>query len=139
MKELSVKEFFQAKQKEFSLSLITNDKTLENKIYSPYLNKPGLAFAGYLDRFSYRRIQILGETEISFLNAMKADELYDRINEIFHYDIPCIIITKGLSIPQQMEFLANEMNIAIFSSHLITDKLFHSLRKYLEAFFAPSI
>jgi len=138
MKELSVKEFFQAKQKEFSLSLITNDKTLENKIYSPYLNKPGLAFAGYLDRFSYRRIQILGETEISFLNAMKADELYDRINEIFHYDIPCIIITKGLSIPQQMEFLANEMNIAIFSSHLITDKLFHSLRKYLEAFFAPS-
>ena len=97
-----------------------------------------MAFAGYLDRFSYRRIQILGETEISFLNAMKADELYDRINEIFHYDIPCIIISKGLSIPQQMEFLANEMNIAIFSSHLITDKLFHSLRKYLEAFFAPS-
>ena len=138
MKELSVKDFYHSKKKDFSLSLITNPKTLENKITSPYLNKPGLAFAGYLDRFSYRRIQILGETEINFLNSMKPDELYDRTSEIFHYDIPCIIISKGLSVPQQMEYLADEMNIAILSSHMITDKLFHGLRKYLGAYFAPT-
>jgi HPr kinase/phosphorylase len=37
-----------------------------------------------------------------------------------------------------MEYLADEMNIAILSSHMITDKLFHSLRKYLGAYFAPT-
>jgi HPr kinase/phosphorylase len=37
-----------------------------------------------------------------------------------------------------MEYLANEMNIAILSSRLTTDKLYLSLRKYLEDVFAPT-
>ncbi|MCK4694412.1 MAG: HPr(Ser) kinase/phosphatase, partial [Candidatus Cloacimonetes bacterium] len=54
------------------------------------------------------------------------------------YDIPCFIITKGLSVPEQVVYLADEMNIAILSSRLSTDKLFNSLRKYLGVIFAPS-
>ncbi|MBC8385364.1 MAG: HPr(Ser) kinase/phosphatase [Candidatus Cloacimonetes bacterium] len=138
MKEIRVKEFFESKGKDFSLSLITNPKTLNNKIISPYLNKPGLAFSGYMERFSYKRVQILGETEISFLQSMKEDDLYDRIKEVFVYEIPMIIVAKGLSVPQQMEYLANERNIAILGSRLTTDKLFHALRKYLGVVFAPS-
>ncbi|HHE38202.1 MAG TPA: HPr(Ser) kinase/phosphatase [Candidatus Cloacimonetes bacterium] len=138
MKEISVKKFFRNKEKDFSLSVITNPKTLENKITGPYLNKPGLAFAGYLERFSYKRIQILGETEISYLQSLKDEEIYDRVKDVLVYEIPCFIITKGLSVPEQVIFLADEMNVAILSSRLSTDKLFNALRKYLGVVFAPS-
>jgi len=138
MKEISVKKFFQDKEKDFSLSVITNPKSLENKITGPYLNKPGLAFAGYLERFSYKRIQVLGETEISYLQSLKDEEIYDRVKNVLIYEIPCFIVTKGLSVPEQVVYLADEMNVAILSSRLTTDNLFNSLRKYLGVVFAPS-
>jgi HPr kinase/phosphorylase len=138
MKELGVQELLHEKKEELSLSLVTNEKTAQKKIINQYLYRPGLALAGYFERFSYKRIQILGETEISYLQSLKDDEMYDRLKELFMYDIPCVIITKGLSIPKQMEYLANEMNVAVLSSRLTTDKLFHVLRKYLDDYFAPS-
>jgi len=138
MKKISVKEFFQTKKIDFSLSLITRPTTLDKDITSEYLNRPGLAFSGFFERFSYQRIQVLGETEITYLQSLKDEELYNIIKEVFVYDIPCLIITKGLSIPSQMEFLANEMNIAILSSRISTDKLYQQLRKYLSDYFAPS-
>ncbi|MCK4654059.1 MAG: HPr(Ser) kinase/phosphatase [Candidatus Cloacimonetes bacterium] len=138
MKKISVEEFCRTKKKDFSLSVITNPKTLEKDITSQYLNRPGLAFAGYFERFAYKRIQILGETEISYLQSLKEEDQYNSIKEVLVYDIPCIIVTKGLSLPQQMEFLANEMNIPLLSSRLTTDKLYHSLRKYLGEVFSPS-
>ncbi len=138
MKKISVKDFFQNRKKEFSLSLITQPETMNKNIISQYLNRPGLAFAGYFERFAYQRIQILGETEISYLQSLSDEDLFNIVKEVLVYDIPCFIVTKGLSIPQQVEFLANEMNIAILSSRLTTDKLYHSLRKYLGEYFAPT-
>ncbi len=138
MKKISVKEFYKLKKKDLSLSLITHPNTMQGDITTSFLNRPGLALTGYFDRFDYNRIQILGETEISYLQSLKEKDLYNNIKETLVYDIPAIIITKGLSIPKQIEFLANEMNIPIFSSRLSTDKLFNSLRIFLQGIFAQS-
>ena len=124
MKKISVKEFYELKKKDLSLSLITHPNTMQGYITTSFLNRPGLALTGYFDRFEYNRIQIFGETEISYLQSLKEKDLYNNIKETLVYDIPVIIITKGLSIPKQIEFLANEMRIPIFSSRLSTDKLF---------------
>lgn len=138
MKTKSVRDFFEEKRKDFSLSLVTQDRTLDKEITSEFLNRPGLAFTGYFERFAYQRIQILGETEITYLQSLSDEQLYNVIKEVFVYDIPCLIVTKGLSVPSQMEFLANEMNIPILISRLNTDKLFSNLRNYLAELFAPT-
>jgi HPr kinase/phosphorylase len=137
MKEISVKSLFDKKKNDLALSVLTKPDTLNNVIQDPHLNRPSLALAGYLERFAYNRIQVLGETEISYLQSFSDDDLYDRLQSIFEYSIPCIIITKGLSIPYQIEFIANEMNIAVLSSRLSTDKLYQSLYKFLNDYFAP--
>ena len=138
MKKISVKEFYELKKKDLSLSLITHPNTMQGNITTSFLNRPGLALTGYFDRFDYNRIQIFGETEISYLQSLEEEMLYNNIKETLVYDIPAIIITKGLSVPKQIEFLANEMMIPIFSSRLSTDKLFNSLRIYLQSVFAES-
>jgi len=137
MKILHVKDFFETMNKDFALSVITDPKTLENSIQEGYIHRPGLALAGYVEHFSYKRIQVLGETEISYMQTLSPEILYDRIKEIFEFSIPLFIVTKGLSVPQQMEYLANEMNIAIISSRLSTDRLVISLNRYLRDYFAP--
>jgi len=137
MKELSVKDLFDQKKKDFALSVVTGPQTLNNVIGDAQLNRPGLALAGYLDRFSYKRVQVLGETEISYLQTFNDDELYERLKAVFEYGIPCLIVTKGLTVPHQLEYLANEMNIALLSSRLTTEKLMQSLGQYLQEYFAP--
>ncbi len=138
MKKFDLKDFYQTKKEDYSLQLITQQDTLESKVINQFLNRPGLALSGYFERFSYERIQILGETEISYLQNLSDNDLYDSIKALFLYEIPCIIVTKGLTVPEQVTYLANEMNIAIFSSRLGTDKLTSQLRKYLDDYFSPS-
>ena len=62
MKKKNIKEFYQTKKEEFTLTQVTNPKTLDNAIVNKYLNRPGLALGGFFDSFAYERIQILCET-----------------------------------------------------------------------------
>lgn len=139
MKELSVKQFFDLKKKDYVLSMVTNPQTLERLITDANINRPGLALAGYFQRFPYQRIQLLGETEISYLQSLSDDLLYERLKEIMMFSIPCFIVSKGLSVPNQMEFIANELNIPILVSRLSTIKLFWQLSRFLHDFFNPSL
>ncbi|MDY6915953.1 MAG: HPr(Ser) kinase/phosphatase [Candidatus Cloacimonadota bacterium] len=138
MKTIQLKMLFHEMKEEFSLSLLTKESTLDKIITNPYINRPGLALAGYFERFSYDRAQILGETEISYLQSLKQEKLYDRIKEVFTYDIPTVFITKGLSVPDPMVFLANELNIPIISTRITTNKFYHILGKYFDDIFAPT-
>jgi HPr kinase/phosphorylase len=136
MKEITVRDFFDSKKKDFALSLITESETLGNKVTSPHVNRPGLALAGYTEVFSADRIQIFGETEVRYLQTIDEDVLYERMKEFLINSIPCIIIAKGLTLPPVIEFLANELNVAMLSSRLSTINLIQMLSKYLQDYFA---
>ncbi len=139
MKEIALKTFFENNKSRFALSIITEEKTLNTVITSPYINRPGLALAGFLNRFASDRIQVIGETEVRYLHSLSENQIYERFKQIFTYSIPCIIVSKGLTLPYIVEYLANEMNIAVFSSRLSTINLYHSLSKYLNHLFAPEM
>lgn len=139
MKEITLKDFFELNKNRFALSLITDEKTLNNSITSPHINRPGLALAGFLNRFSSDRIQVFGETEIRYLQSLSEDEIYERVKSMFTYRIPCLIVSKGLTLPYIVEYLANEMSITVFSTRLSTINLHHALTKYLDKLFAPEM
>ena len=136
MKEITVRDFFDAKKKDLALSLVTEPETLTKKINSPHVNRPGLALAGYLEVFSAERIQVFGETEVRYLQSLKEEDLIMRIRDMFKTDIPCIITTKGLTLPPIVEYLANDLNIALLSSRLSTINLMQHLIRYMQDIFA---
>ncbi|GAB1367002.1 HPr(Ser) kinase/phosphatase [Candidatus Cloacimonadaceae bacterium] len=136
MKEITVQDFFEAKKKDLALSLITEPETLNKKLVSPHVNRPGLALAGYLEVFSSERVQVFGETEVRFLQSRNEDELISCIRDMFKTDIPCIIVSKGLTLPPVIEHMANDLNIALLSSRLSTINLIEHLSRYLHDVFA---
>ncbi len=136
MKEITVRDFFDAKKKDLALSLVTEPDTLSKKINSPHVNRPGLALAGYLEVFSAERIQVFGETEIRYLQSLTEDALVARMRDMLQTDIPCIIISKGLTLPPVIEYLANDLNIAMLSSRLSTINLIQHLTRYMQDIFA---
>jgi len=136
MKEITVRDFFDTKKKDLALSLITEPETLNKKLSSPHVNRPGLALAGYLEVFSAERVQVFGETEVRYLQSLNEEELLSRIRDMFKTDIPCIIVSKGLTLPPVVEYIANDLNIALLSSRISTINLIEHISRYLHEIFA---
>lgn len=136
MKSITIREIFDLKKKDLALSLLTEPESLSKRLNSPNLNRPGLALAGYLDVFAADRIQIMGEVEVRYLQSLKEDVMLERVRNLFKTDIPCIIVTKGLTLPPSVEYLANDLNIPLLSSRFSTIQLIQQLSRYLFDIFA---
>ncbi|MCC7194882.1 MAG: HPr(Ser) kinase/phosphatase [Gemmatimonadaceae bacterium] len=120
------------------LELLGSPGGLEREITSVDASGPGLVLAGYVGRFVHERIQVFGETEVSYLRSLGEDECTRHLRQYFSYQIPCVMVTKGLALPDGMESLAREAGIAILRSSLKTQDFYRLLAPYLEAAFAPT-
>lgn len=61
------------------------------------LCRPGLQFAGYFDVFAFERPQIIGKTEMAYLDSLPEELLNERLKRYFSYDIPCITLPEACS------------------------------------------
>src|SRR5215213_988937 len=94
-KTLTIDRLLKDRGKELELAICAGSGGMENPVRTPELNRPGLAFAGFYDVFSHDRIQILGNTEVSYLRNLNAPERDARLRATLKFDIPCFVITNG--------------------------------------------
>ncbi len=139
MPEITVEKLYQEHKEEFELYLLTNGSGLMKKIETPAIHRPGLALAGYTQRFPHRRALILGETEMAFLASLTSEERTRLLRNFFSFDVPVLFITKGLNPPTELIKLASENNTAILQTRFNTADFVIQLSGFLDEFFAPRI
>ncbi len=110
---------------------------LDREVTSAEVSSPGLVLAGYTDRFVGNRLQVLGETEISYLNALPEAARAERLARFLAFPIPCVFITKGQRPPGGLEAAAGAAGVAILRSPLKTNEFYRRLWPVLEDSFAP--
>jgi HPr kinase/phosphorylase len=140
LKKLKVSELLKIDEtKNFLLGLeILGGVTgLEKEIEGPELNRPGLSLAGFFEHFAYKRIQVFGKGEAAYINASVENKNLDSIKTFFDYDIPVCIVTNGLDLPKYVIDLANNKGIAIFRTHLSSEKFIALMTTILSDLFAP--
>jgi HPr kinase/phosphorylase len=76
---------------------------------------------------------------VSYLCSLDADTRQLILHTFFGYPIPCVMITKGLSLPEGMEGEARRSGIAILVSALKTQEFYRLIAPFLESEFAPAI
>ena len=81
--KLTVGRLFERMRLELQLEHVEGTGGAEREITSPHVSSPGLALAGYTDRFASHRLQVLGETEITYLAAMEDDHRGRILHELF--------------------------------------------------------
>ncbi len=123
---------------DLKLSPLTGETGLSKRIVNAESNRPGLALSGFFDRFSNNRIQILGETELTYLRSLTGEPRRAALVRLFDLDIPCMVVTKGMVPPQELTETAERFDTAVLGTTLTTDAFAHSLLEYLEPYFAPS-
>ncbi len=132
MISLLVKELLDKKNCDLGLKLITGKAGLNKKIMIPQIQKPGLALTGYAANLHPGRIQVLGSSEISFLNSLTLEKRHSVLKKICRLDITCFVVTNNRPIPKILEEEASRQKIPVLRTKLTTATFVIRVSKFLE-------
>ena len=138
MAPLTVGTFHERTKDLLQLEVLGNRDGFAREIPAPDASGPGLVLAGYIGRFVPQRIQVLGETEVSYLRSLDSEERKRILATFLGYEIPCVMVTKGLDLPDGMEEAAQQAGVTILRSKLKTQEFYNRITPFLADAFAPS-
>ena len=102
------------------------------------IQRPGLAFAGFLAFIKPGRIQILGESELNYLDTMPADVRSERIASICALPVAAFVVTKGQRVPEDLARECRAREVPLLVSQQTTSVVIQSITRILEDELAPS-
>ena len=135
---LTVERLLQERQESLQLDVLNEGVALDREVADSDVSSPGIALAGYNERFAEGRMQVFGETEISYLESLSDDEVRERVAAVFQFAIPAAFITKGLAVSEAFLEVATEKGIPVIRSGLTTKEFYWRIKPYLDAVLAPS-
>jgi HPr kinase/phosphorylase len=133
---IDVRFLFENIRSKFNIWLLSDETGFSRLITDQNLHRPGLALAGFVDLFSFSRVQLFGNTEMRYLGQLSEEARGDAIERLFQFSIPCIILTDNNDPFPKLIELANKFHIPIFGSSLSTTKLTYFLSDFLDDQFA---
>ncbi len=135
---LTVDDLLASKRESLALELLTDERGLTRPIHNPEISSPGLVLTGYSERFPSDRIQVLGETEISFLESLDDDRRRAAITAFLAFDIPVVFVTKSQEPPEPLLEVANLVGTPVIRTALKTSDFYTRIKPFLEERFAPT-
>lgn len=138
MAELSIKELLGEEEAGLDLELLAGERGLENLVSAPRIQKPGLALAGYTTNLHPDRIQVLGSTELSYLEQLDAQVAAENLANLCALDISCFIITKGQEPPQILIEEVQKRGIPLLRTHHQSSTFISLITKFLEERLLPA-
>lgn len=135
---LTIQDLLQDKEYGLDLSLFAGESGLSHRLYSSRIQKPGLALTGYTEHLHPDRLQVLGNTEISYLNQMPQAEAVANIARFCSFPISCLIVTKGLCLPDYLLAEAEKAGIPVLGTPLQSSLFISLITKYLEERLLPT-
>ena len=135
---LTVTRLFEDQRQDMGLEPLTDSLDSRVDITVSDIHRPGMALMGFVENFLPERIQILGQTEITYLTQLAAPELQSAVDRLFQFQMPCILVAKSLDIPQPFLDAANRTLVPILRTPMSTTPFIHRLTSYLDVAFSPT-
>jgi HPr kinase/phosphorylase len=121
-----------------NLVLVAGGRGLTNRLTSPRIQKPGLALTGYTTHLHPSRLQVLGNTEISFLQQLPGEQARECIRKLCSFPIIGFTVTKGLKPPEDLVEAAEQAGIPLLVSPHQSSTFISLITKFLEESLLPT-
>jgi len=135
---LSIQQLLDETEYGLGLALLAGGRGLGHRVFSSRIQKPGLALAGYTEHLHPDRIQVLGNTEISYLNQIDDRLALESIRTLCTFPISCFIITKQLVPPQFFLDTVDLAGIPVLGTHHQSSTFISLITKFLEERLLPT-
>src|SRR5229473_8344892 len=98
MSSIKIARLLESSDYDLDLVLVTGKEGLDRKISSSRIQKPGLALTGFTEHLHPERVQVFGNTEISYLRTLPESRQREVLNHLFQsqYELACVVVTKNL-------------------------------------------
>ena len=134
---ISVRAFYEKNLQRLSLQSVNGLERSERLITDKNLHRPGLALAGYVELFTFHRVQVMGNTEVNYLRSLPAEKRVPAFRRLFEFDIPCIIMTAGNTLEPELLAIATEHEVPVFTTKYETTKAVYFVGDFLDDQFSP--
>jgi len=134
--ELPVRDLLE--KQSLKLELLVGEGGLSRQVVTPNLQKPGLALAGHLESLHADRVQVMGYSEISYLKSLPEDAGEERVAELCHTGVPCIVLTRSLEAPTYLSAACEDNDVPLLRSSLSSEALIDELSNHLASRLNPS-
>ena len=119
------------------LTLVGGAAGLTRRITHTRIQKSGLALAGHFHGVVPTRIQILGETELSYFNRLEPDQQESAARGLFNLTLSCVVITRGARAPAELVRWADETDTPLFVSKERSSRTITAIHALLDDRLAP--
>jgi HPr kinase/phosphorylase len=119
-------------QFDLRLELLAGETGLDRRVVSSRIQKPGLALSGFTEHIHKDRLQVFGNTELSYLETLKPEEQRDRIRALFGLPISCLIVTKNLPVSEMLRREANDARVPLLRSSHLSSTFIDNVERFLQ-------
>ena len=137
--QTTVESLLSSELADLSLHLMMGDDGLGRTILRPRVQKPGLAFAGYYEYIKPWRVQIIGESEIKYLQSLPARLREKRVRDVTGLDVSCFVVTKGINPLDEFRQECEKRSVPLFSTSGMSSTTINRITYFLEETMAPRL
>ncbi len=120
------------KKFDLRLTLASGKQGLTRRISSTRIQKPGLVLAGFTEYLHKERIQIFGNTEMSYLKTLPRERRLEVLRGFFAQGVACLVVTKDIEIPPELAATADEAGVPLFGTSHLSSTFIENVQTFLE-------
>lgn len=114
------------------IKVVSGEEFLDREIVGSDLSRPAIELTGYFDFYPKKRVQLFGETEISFIQRMTVEERKIIFKRMCQPETPAFLISRGQDVPEELIEVATKAKIPVLVSHRTTTRLSANVTNFLE-------
>ncbi|RMH52891.1 MAG: HPr(Ser) kinase/phosphatase [Zetaproteobacteria bacterium] len=121
------------------LRLIAGAQGLGRYIDHPRIQKPSLAFAGFLCNLHDYRLQVIGNTELAFLQTLSPERRREVVEATFALRLAGVVITRGVEPPEVIRRAAEATDTPLLVTPMSSGRFMTDMTLLLSHRLAPVI
>jgi HPr kinase/phosphorylase len=136
--ELTVRRMVESPDMGINLRPMAGQEGLDRPLRHPRVQKNGLALAGHHHGVVPTRVQVLGETELSYLDSLDSDSRSVAARDFFSLGLSCVVITGAHEPPRAFVTAAEATGTPLFVTDARSSRAINALHAVLDDLLAPS-
>jgi HPr kinase/phosphorylase len=134
---VTVRELLETRAGGLSLLLAAGARGIDRAIALPRLQQPGLALAGFLSQLHPDRVQVLGNSEISYLATLSEPAARRAVSAVASAGVACFVVTNGTPPPPVLTQAADDTGVPVLTTTTRTGDFIRAATAWLEERLAP--
>ena len=132
MSSIRVSQLLDDREYDLRLTLVAGEPGLQRRIDSPRIQKPGLALTGFTEHLHAHRVQVFGNTEVSYLNTLAESRQREVLDALFQEELACVIVTKDLKPPRPLVDACEKAGLALMCTPLLSSVFIQQVQAFME-------